>query len=154
MLQFYNTIVYLHIVLGEAKHFSFITQKQNISQYYKHCRFYWKYKIQLWAFAKEPEGKLWWVFTTNTDTCGWSNQINWGRQRACLPESEGPILVEWEAFIQNHVGKILEDMIPWFEQWYGNLYSYLLPTSVNINSGKGDHIVFRACHILNCNVWL
>ena len=40
-----------------------------------------------------------------------------------------------------------------FEKRYGNLYSNLEETSINIPSDDGDHIIFDVCRILNCNVW-
>ena len=40
-----------------------------------------------------------------------------------------------------------------FEKRYGNLYSNLEETSINIPSDDGDRIIFDVCHILNCNVW-
>ena len=40
-----------------------------------------------------------------------------------------------------------------FEKRYGNLYSNLEETSINIPSDDGDRIIFDVCRILNCNVW-
>lgn len=56
-----------------------------------------------------------------------------------------------ECFIQNHDEKTLEDIIPCFELRYGNLHSNLLVTSVNINFGEGNRIVFG---FVGVNVWL
>ena len=38
-----------------------------------------------------------------------------------------------------------------FEKLYGNPYSNLKETSINIT--VSDRIIFDVCHILNCNVW-
>ena len=40
-----------------------------------------------------------------------------------------------------------------FEKRYGNLYSNLEETSINIPSDDGGRITFDVCRILNCNVW-
>ena len=40
-----------------------------------------------------------------------------------------------------------------FEKHYGNLYSNLKETSMNIPSDDGGHIIFDVCHILICNIW-
>ena len=40
-----------------------------------------------------------------------------------------------------------------FEKRYGNLYSNLEETSINIPSDDVDRIIFDICRILNCNIW-
>ena len=56
-------------------------------------------------------------------------------------------------FIEDHIVQIVERVVSCFEKHYGNLYSNLEETSINIPSDDGDRIIFDVCHILNCNVW-
>ena len=56
-------------------------------------------------------------------------------------------------FIEDHIVQIVERVVSCFEKRYGNLYSNLGETSINISSDDGDHIIFDVCRILNCNVW-
>ena len=56
-------------------------------------------------------------------------------------------------FIEDHIVQIVERVVSCFEKRYGNLYSNLEETSINIPSDDGDRIIFDVCHILNCNVW-
>ena len=55
-------------------------------------------------------------------------------------------------FIEDHIVQIVERVVPSFEKRYGNLYSDLEETSMNIPSDDDDRIIFDVCHILNCNV--
>ena len=57
-----------------------------------------------------------------------------------MPESEGSVLLDGEAF---HV-KACKNPRSW------RIFD-TLATSVNISSDEGDHIVFDICRILNCN---
>ena len=54
--------------------------------------------------------------------------------------------------MEDHIIQIVERVVSCFEKRYGNLYSNLEETSINIPSDDSDHI-FDVCHILNCNVW-
>ena len=56
-------------------------------------------------------------------------------------------------FIEDHIVQIVERVVSCFEKRYGNLYSNLEETSINIPSDDGDRIIFDVCRILNCNVW-
>ena len=56
-------------------------------------------------------------------------------------------------FIEDHIAQIVERVVSCFEKRYGNLYSNLEETSINIPSDDGDRIIFDVCCILNCNVW-
>ena len=56
-------------------------------------------------------------------------------------------------FTEDHIVQIVERVVSCFEKRYGNLYSNLEETSINIPSHDGDCIIFDICHILNCNVW-
>ena len=55
--------------------------------------------------------------------------------------------------MEDHVVQIVERVVSCFEKRYGNLYSNLGETSINISSDDGDRIIFEVCRILNCNVW-
>ena len=55
-------------------------------------------------------------------------------------------------FIEDHIVQIIERVVSCFEKNYGNLYSNLKETCINIPSDDGDRIIFYLCHILNCNV--
>ena len=50
--------------------------------------------------------------------------------------------------------KIVERVVSCFEKRYGNLYSNLEETSINIHSDDGDRIIFDLYGMLSCNVWL
>ena len=50
--------------------------------------------------------------------------------------------------------QIVERVVSCFEKCYGNLYSNLEETSINIHSDDGDRIIFDLCGMLSCNVWL
>ena len=56
-------------------------------------------------------------------------------------------------FIEDHIVQIVERVVSCFEKRYGNLYSNLEETSINIPSDDGDRIIFDVCRILNCIVW-
>ena len=58
-----------------------------------------------------------------------------------------------KCFIEDHIVQIVERVVSCFEKRYGNLYSNLEETSINIPSDDGDRIIFDVCHILNYNVW-
>ena len=47
----------------------------------------------------------------------------------------------------------MQRIVSCFEKRYGNLYSNLEGTSINIPSDDGDRMIFDVCRILNCNVW-
>ena len=47
----------------------------------------------------------------------------------------------------------MQRIVSCFEKRYGNLYSNLEETSINIPSDDGDPIIFDVCRIFNCNVW-
>ena len=55
-------------------------------------------------------------------------------------------------FIEDHIVEIAERVVSYFEKRYGNLYSDLGETSINIPSDDSDRIIFDVCPILNCNV--
>ena len=60
----------------------------------------------------------------------------------------------WEkSFIEEYIAQIVERVVPCFEKRYGNLYSNLAGTSINIHSDDSDCIIFDKCRKLNCNVW-
>ena len=58
-----------------------------------------------------------------------------------------------KCFIEDHIAQIIKRAVSCFEKCYGNLYSNLKETSINIPSDDSDHIIFDECRILNCNVW-
>ena len=58
-----------------------------------------------------------------------------------------------KCFIEDHIVQIVERVVSCFEKHYGNLYSNLEETSINIPSDDSDRIIFDVCCILNCNVW-
>ena len=49
--------------------------------------------------------------------------------------------------------QIVARVVSRFEKRYGNLYSNLKETSINMPSDDGDRIIFYVCRILNCHVW-
>ena len=58
-----------------------------------------------------------------------------------------------EHFIEGHIVQIIEKVVSCLEKRYGNLYSNLEETSINLSPDDGDCIIFDLCCILNCNVW-
>ena len=54
-------------------------------------------------------------------------------------------------FMEDHILQTVERVVSCFEKLYGNPYSNLKETSINIT--VSDRIIFDVCHILNCNVW-
>ena len=45
-------------------------------------------------------------------------------------------------FLEYHIVQIVERVVSCFEKRYGNLYSNLEETSINISSDDSDHIIF------------
>ena len=58
-----------------------------------------------------------------------------------------------KCFIEDHIVQIVGRVASCFEKRYGNLYSNLEETSINIPLDDCDRIIFDVCRILNCNVW-
>ena len=150
-------------VLAEAKHFSLITQEQNIDiirildsvENTKH-----NYERLLKKLRKNPA----YVFqlptvklvTEEIESNDEDGEPMYQNQKVQFYSRE-------KRFIEDHIVQIVERVVSCFEKRYGNLYSNLEETSINIPSDDGDHIVFDVCHsdhiifdvrrILNCNVW-
>ena len=55
-------------------------------------------------------------------------------------------------FIEYHIVQIVERVVSCFEKRYGNLYSNIEETCINISSDDCDHIIFDVFRIFNCNV--
>ena len=140
-------------VLAEAKHFSLITQEQNIDiirildsvENTKH-----NYERLLKKLQKNPA----YVFqlptvklvTEEIESNDEDGEPMYQNQKVQFYSRE-------KRFIEDHIVQIVERVVSCFEKRYGNLYSNLEETSINIPSDDGDRIIFDVCHILNCNVW-
>ena len=59
-----------------------------------------------------------------------------------------------KCYMKDHIVQITERAVSCFEKPYGNLYSNLEETSINIPSDDGDRTIFDVYRILSCNVWL
>ena len=98
-----------------------------------------KYKDQ--RLLKKLKRNLSHVFSaTNIEICSWRIRIKWRKRQSCLPELEGSVLLDGEAF---HVKACKNPRSSRIFDTFA--------TSVNINSDDDDHIVFDICRILNCN---
>ena len=140
-------------VLAEAKHFSLITQGQNIDiicildsiENTKH-----NYERLLKKLLKDPA----YVFqlpavklvTEEIESNDEDGDPMYQNQKVEFYSRE-------KRFIEDHIVQIVERVVSCFEKRYGNLYSNLEETSINIPSDDGDRIVFEVCRILNCKVW-
>ena len=54
--------------------------------------------------------------------------------------------------IEDHIVQIVERVVSCFEKRYGNLYSNIEETCINIPSDNGDRIILDIYRILSCNV--
>ena len=140
-------------VLAEAKHFSLITQEQNIDiirildsvENAKH-----NYEHLLKKLRKNPA----YVFQLSTVKLVTEEMESNDEDGEPMYQNQKVQFYSREKrFIEDHIVQIVERVVSCFEKRYGNLYSNLEETSINIPSDDGDRIIFDVCHILNCNVW-
>ena len=129
-------------VLAEAKHFSLITQEQNIDiirildsvENTKH-----NYERLLKKLRKNPA----YVFqlptvklvTEEIESNDEDGEPMYQNQKVQFYSRE-------KRFIEDHIVQIVERVVSCFEKRYGNLYSNLEETSINISSDDSDHIIF------------
>ena len=130
-------------VLAKAKHFSLITQEQNIDIIHNNeCLLKKLRKNPAYVFQL-PTVKL---VTEEIESNDEDGEPLYQNQKAQFYSTE-------KRFIENHIVQIIERVVSCFEKCYGNLYSDLEETSINIPSDDSDRIIFDVCRILNCNVW-
>ena len=139
-------------VLAEAKHFSITTQEQNIDIIHtldsventKHDYEHLLKKLQnnpAYVFQLPTANLL----TEEIESNNEDGEPMYQNQKVQFYSRE-------KRFI-DHIVQIVERIVSCFEKHYGNLYSNLEETSINIPSDDSDRIIFDVCCKLNCNVW-
>ena len=140
-------------VLAEAKHFSLITQEQNIDiirilDSVENTKL--NYEHLLKKLRKNPA----YVFQLSTVKLVTEEMESNDEDGEPMYQNQKVQFYSREKrFIEDHIVQIVERVVSCFEKRYGNLYSNLEETSINIPSDDGDRIIFDVCHILNCSVW-
>ena len=137
-------------ILAETKHFSLITQEKNIDiiqilasvKNTKH-----NYERLLQKLQKNSVFQLLTVkfVTEEIESKDEDDEPMYQNQKVQFYSRE-------KYFIEDHIAQIVERVVSCFGKRYGNLYSNLEETSINIPSDDGDCIIFDMCSILNCNV--
>ena len=153
MLNFYFDVHYLLTLQQKQNIFSLITQEQNIdiihisdsveNTKHNYKRLLKKLQKNLAYVFQLPTDKL---VTEETESNDEDGEPMYQNQKVQFHYRE-------KSFIEEYIAQIVERVVPCFEKRYGNLYSNLAGTSINIHSDDSDCIIFDKCRKLNCNVW-